>query len=239
MLAMSVVVLLSLAGLALIDSTSIGTLFIPVWLLLAPTRVRARRLLGYLGTIAAFYLVVGLGLVVGGAHVASAVGSVSAHRPLLMAQLAVGVALFVLSFWVEKRKSAATARILRWRDRAVTGATGSGALVGLALFAALAEVATMLPYLGAIGMMATAELPRWSIPVLLSGYCIVMILPALALFSLRAFGSAWIESPLERLNAWVIAKGGSLLSWVLGIAGFLVARDAAARLWFPQLLGGS
>jgi hypothetical protein len=37
---MSVALLLSLVGLALVDSTSIGTLFIPVWLLLAPGPVR-------------------------------------------------------------------------------------------------------------------------------------------------------------------------------------------------------
>ncbi|MEU5675395.1 hypothetical protein ABZ749_34945, partial [Micromonospora sp. NPDC047753] len=57
--------LLSLAGLALIDSTSIGTLFIPVWLLLAPGPVNVRRILGYLATIAVFYLAVGLLLVWG------------------------------------------------------------------------------------------------------------------------------------------------------------------------------
>jgi hypothetical protein len=28
------------------------------------------------------------------------------------------------------------------------------------------------------------------------------------------------------------------IGWVMGIAGFLIARDAAVRLWWPQLLGG-
>lgn len=60
---MSLGLLLSLAGLALVDSTSIGTLFIPIWLLLAPGRVSVRRILVYLGTIAAFYFAVGLVLV--------------------------------------------------------------------------------------------------------------------------------------------------------------------------------
>lgn len=239
MVAMSLALLLSLAGLALVDSTSVGTLFIPIWLLLAPRRVRARRLVGYLGTIAAFYFVVGLVLVAGGSRLASAAGSLSNRRPVLIVQLAIGIVLFVLSFWVEKRRSAATARILRWRDRAMTGAAGSRALTGLALFAALAEVATMLPYIGAIGMMASAGLARWSVPVVLAGYCVVMILPALALLLLRTSGAAWIGRPLELMNAWVTTRGAGLLSWILGIAGFLVARDAAARLWFPELFGGS
>ncbi|MFC3382719.1 GAP family protein [Couchioplanes azureus] len=236
---MDATLLLSLAGLAVVDSTSIGTLFIPVWLLLAPGGVGARRLLGYLGTIAGFYFVVGLVLAVGGSRIASVVASGVASRPLLVAQFAVGVALFVLSFWVEKRRTAATAAVLRWRDRAVTGASGAGALTGLALLAALAEVATMLPYLGAVGMMATADLPGWSIPALLAGYCGVMVLPALALFTARAYGPGWIGKVLQRLDGWMVAKGGGLLGWVLGIAGFLVARDAAARLWFPELLGGA
>jgi hypothetical protein len=239
MMDVAVVFLLSLAGLALIDSTSIGTLFIPVWLLLAPQEIRARPLLSYLGTIAVFYFVVGLLLVVGGPRIASTLDSGSMHRALLIVELMVGVALFALSFRVDKRKAAATARILRWRDRAVSGAGGSGGLTRLALLAALAEVATMLPYLGAIGLISTAELPDWSIPVLLGGYCMVMILPALALYSLRVFGPARIDRILERLDTWVMTKGSGLLSWILAIAGFLLARDAATRLWFPQLFGGA
>jgi Sap-like sulfolipid-1-addressing protein len=236
--AMDAVLLLSLAGLAVVDSTSIGTLFIPVWLLLAPGGIRAGRLLTYLGTIAGVYFVVGVLLVVGGTRIASAFGAVAASRPLLIAQFSVGVVLFALSFWVERRRSAAAAAVLAWRDRAVTGASGSGSLTGLAVLAALAEVATMLPYLGAIGMLATADLAPWQVPPLLAAYCLVMVLPAVALFLLRRFGPAWIERVLERLNAWILAKGNTMLSWLLGIAGFLVARDAAARLWFPELWGG-
>ena len=44
----------SLAVLALIDSTSFGTLLIPTWLLMHPGRVRAMRMLVFLGTVAAF-----------------------------------------------------------------------------------------------------------------------------------------------------------------------------------------
>lgn len=48
-----------LLGLALVDSTSVGSLFIPVWLLLAAGRVPVGRILAYLGTIAGFYFVDG------------------------------------------------------------------------------------------------------------------------------------------------------------------------------------
>lgn len=92
----------------------------------------------------------------------------------------------------------------------------------------------MFPYLGATAMMATADLPDWSIPALLAGYCTVMVVPALVLFALRTLGAARIDRLLQRLNDWVIAKGGGMLSWIMGIAGFLVARDAVVRLCFPS-----
>lgn len=50
-----------LTVLALIDSTSIGTLLIPLWLLLRPdARRMLPRILLYLGVLAAFYLLVGI-----------------------------------------------------------------------------------------------------------------------------------------------------------------------------------
>nr|BFF20805.1 hypothetical protein GCM10025730_43260 [Promicromonospora thailandica] len=55
----------ALVVLALVDSTSFGTLLIPVWLLMAPGRVRVGRMLLYLGSIAGFYALVGLAILLG------------------------------------------------------------------------------------------------------------------------------------------------------------------------------
>ncbi len=55
------VLLTTLGGLALLDSTSIGTLVVPVWMLLMPGRPQVRRLLTYLVVITTFYFVVGGG----------------------------------------------------------------------------------------------------------------------------------------------------------------------------------
>ncbi|MCP9786755.1 hypothetical protein [Cyanobium sp. N5-Cardenillas] len=43
-----------LVALALIDSTSFGTLLIPLWLMLVPGRPRSGRIVLFLGTVAAF-----------------------------------------------------------------------------------------------------------------------------------------------------------------------------------------
>ncbi|WP_428962851.1 GAP family protein [Micromonospora fluostatini] len=235
---MSVGLLLSLAGLALIDSTSIGTLFIPIWLLMAPGRINVRRILAYLGTIAVFYFVVGVLLAVGGTRIASALDGTLDSRPVLWAQLALGVGLFALSFRYDgKRRKAGGGGVLRWRDRATSGDSSLRWLVGLALLAALAEVATMLPYLAAVGLMTTAELPAATTAALLGGYCLVMVLPAVVLLGARLAVPRLIEPLLARLNEWITKHAGGTLGWILGIAGFLLARDAAIRLW-PGVISG-
>ncbi|MEW2382500.1 GAP family protein [Micromonospora sp. NPDC047707] len=228
---MSAGLLLSLAGLALIDSTSIGTLFIPVWLLLAPGPVSVRRILTYLGTIAGFYLGVGLLLFWGGSSLADLLDGALDTRPVLWGQLVLGVGLFLLSFrYGGKRRTGGGGAVLRWRDRATAGDASVRWLIGLALLAALAEVATMLPYLGALGLLATSGLGGPAVAGVLAAYCLVMVLPAVLLLAARVAWPTWIEPLLARLNGWITRTSGSTLGWVLGIAGFLIARDAAARL---------
>ncbi|MFC7549165.1 GAP family protein [Plantactinospora sp. GCM10030261] len=231
---MSVVLLLSLAGLALVDSTSIGTLFIPIWLLLSPGRVRVGRILSYLGTISVFYYGLGLLLTFGGTWLVDSLGGALDRRPVLYAQLAVGVGLLLLSFRFDGKRGAGSFR--RWRDRATGGSSSTGWLMGLALLAALAEVATMLPYLGAVGMLSASDVGGWAKVALLAGYCVVMVVPALVLLAARTIRPSLVEPLLHRLDRWIAEKAGSATGWILGIAGFLVARDAAARLWFPDWL---
>ncbi|MGW3352943.1 hypothetical protein ACWDA3_57460 [Nonomuraea rubra] len=52
---MTAALALALAGLSLLDSTSFGTLLIPVWLLLTPGRLRTGQIFTYLATVALFY----------------------------------------------------------------------------------------------------------------------------------------------------------------------------------------
>ena len=232
----SVALLLTLAGLALVDSTSIGTLFIPVWLLLAPGTVNARRILVYLGTITLFYFAVGLLLAVGGSRLADVLGGALDNRPVLWAQLVLGVGLFALSFRYDGKRRPRGGGVLRWRDRATAGDSSVRWLVGLALLAALAEVATMLPYLGAIGLLTTSGVGVAQMVGLLAGYCLVMVLPAVLLLGARVARPRLVEPVLARLNTWIVTKAGNALGWILGIAGFLIARDAAARLALFDLI---
>lgn len=237
---MSTALLLSLVGLALLDSTSIGTFFIPVWFLLVPGRIRVGRMATYLATIAAFYFGVGVLIVLGIGAIATALQGARDSPVLLWAELVVGAGLLVFSFSPRfspkrTRHSSGSRRTVRWRERAMSESSAVW-LVGLALLAGLAEVVTMLPYLAAIGILTTSDLTGASVALLLGGYCVMMVLPAGLLTIARAAGAARVEPLLHRMDHWINTKGASAMGWVIGIAGFLLARDAAAQIWFSEFM---
>lgn len=252
---MTAALLGSLAVLALIDSTSFGTLLIPIWLMLAPGRLRPARFVVFLATVAAFYAVVGLLLSAGVATFVDDLSSALDSPLAARIQLVLGVGLFALSFWIGRKnrpERQGGGRMMRWRDRAMGVETvgterdspestdvktkaGYAGLVTLALAAAGLEVATMLPYLGAIGLMSSADL-AWPTHVgLLLGYSVVMVLPALVLLAIRLGARSLVEVPLRRFAAWMERTSAETTAWIVGIVGFLLARDALSRV--PEILG--
>lgn len=235
---MDLPLILSLIGLALLDSTSIGTLFIPVWLLLAPGGVKPVRVLLYLTTIALFYLLVGILLMLGAAPLFDALGQFTGHPIVVWAQLLLGVGLFVVSFRFDSKRSRRLGkpdRAARWRERASGENASARFLMTIALLAAMAELATMLPYLAAIAILSTTELAAPAVFGLLAAYCLVMVVPALLLLVLRRFSQRLVEPVLLKLDAWINRHGETTVGWIIGIAGFLVARDALAKLSLPLL----
>lgn len=281
----------ALGALALIDSLSVGTLLIPIFFLVAPGRVRAGRMLLYLGTIATFYFALGLALAAGAGVAVTGLGEVLETPAARVGQLAIGAGLLVWSFfigrarptpasvgagvragtakvaaWADGRSvpagewsdasAAGTAggarttgagadaattdaggggRLARWRDRAM-GDGPVAAVVVLALAAGLVEAATMLPYLGAIGLITAAGLPATTWWWVLAAYCLVMIVPALLLLGLRVAARRLVEPTLARFAAWLQKNSAENTAWIVGIVGFLIARDAAVAL---ELFGGA
>lgn len=226
--------------LALIDSTSVGTLVLPLWLMLAPGRLRTGRILLFLATVAGFYLVVGLVLHAVAEPLAGSAGEVLATRPVQTALLAAGAGLLVWSFRLEARAKREKARgtpvpgrLLRWRERAVGaggGRGGAAALAGLALAAATAELATMLPYLAALGLLTTAGLDRSGSAGVLAAYCTVMVLPALLLLLLRRVAARWVDPALRRLDGWLVRNATDTLSWATGIVGVVLVVNTAGTI---------
>ncbi|TNC17614.1 GAP family protein [Georgenia sp. 311] len=229
----------TLAVLALVDSTSFGTLLIPIWFLLTPGRVRAGRVLLFLATVAGFYFLLGVALVAGLGAVLGDAGALLDNPVVGRLQLLLGVGMLVGSFFIGRKKEGQAGRpgrLLRWRERAMGTETGSGVggLLSLALAAAVLEVATMLPYLAATGIIGSSDLGAPARLGVLAAYCLVMVLPALVLLAARLTAGRLVQPLLERVARWMERTGGETTAWIVGIVGFLVARDAATRM--PELL---
>ncbi|MGY1712306.1 GAP family protein [Geodermatophilus sp. SYSU D00758] len=227
--------LLSLAALALVDSTSVGTLVLPLWLMLAPGRVRVGRVLLFLGAVAGSYLVLGAVLALAGAQVLDPLSGALDSTAGRVVQLAAGVVLVVLGLTVEpwtregkERTRAARAargpgRLGRLRERA-RGDGSPGAVVTLAVGAVGLEAASMVPYLAALALLAAADPGAGPTVAVLVGYCLVMVLPALVLLAVRTALADRLTPVLARLEAWLSRTSGEVLSWAAFLVGlYLVA----------------
>ncbi|GAA4422640.1 GAP family protein [Georgenia halophila] len=222
--------------LALADSTSFGTLLIPIWLLLVSGRPRPGRLLVYLGTVAGFYFVVGLLLSVGAGLFLTDIQAWTETDAGAAVLVVTGAALIVAAFLIDRRRKVGRnkeggGRLLRWRDRVMSAESGSARpLMALALTATAAEVASMLPYLVAIGVMTDADLPPAAHLGVLAAYCLVMIVPALMLLALRLVAHRVVQPLLVRINDWLTRSAGDWMPWIVGILGFLLLSEGADQL---------
>jgi hypothetical protein len=88
----------------------------------------------------------------------------------------------------------------------------------------------MIPYLAGIGLISTSGLEWPATGLLLAGYCGVMVLPALVLLVARVVAARAVEPALTRLSDWMTKHAASTTAWIVGIVGFLLARDAAVAL---------
>ena len=238
----------SLIVLALIDATSIGTLVIPIWLLLRRDyRSAIPKVLAYLGLIAVFYWVIGL-LLRSGMSLASDIF----QQPWAKAAgLVLGVLMLVwaLSYRTDAQKEAAR---LKAGDAPGTAApaaispkltsrvgtaldTRTGVAV-LAVVAGLLELPTMLPYLAAMGVLQGTGWPAATQMLVLAGYCLVMIAPALVLCAVRAILGERIDGWLKTASAKLTKISQESLGWIVGIAGYLLIRACLKDTNLSQLI---
>jgi hypothetical protein len=185
---MSVTLAGALGALALVDSTSIGTLVLPIWLMLQPGRLRAGRIALFLLVVGAFYWLMGLALLAGAVTFGESLSDFVRSDSGVHLRLAAGVVLLAVAFLLPGKKAAVArqqarkrgepvprGRLDRWRARAMTEGPTRATLVALAvlaLLAAAAEIPTMVPYLAAIGILGTADPCRSVQAASLAAYCL-------------------------------------------------------------------
>ncbi|WGH80778.1 GAP family protein [Auritidibacter ignavus] len=231
--------------LALVDSTSFGTLLIPIWLLTAPRRLRVSRVMAYLLTVAIAYFGIGLVLTLFAGAAVTRFEGVLDSSPFLIGQLVLGILLMLVSWAMDTKKARARAavraetgngKLLSWRTRIMSGEGNTSLpLIALAASAVLLELATMLPYLAAIGIISTQP-SHWPTPAfLLLGYCLVMILPAMVLLVARLVGHRRLVPVLQRWDSWLTRNAQSTTAWIIGIVGFLLAANAIAALGWVDI----
>ena len=237
---------IGLVVLALVDSTSMGTLVIPLILLVVgeggARRVSGRTLL-YLAIIGVFYLLLGIALLAGLLPLMEHLGHLLASPQVMLVLAVAGAALVWWSFRIDpsairKRGGDPEASARRWTARARAASGRPPALVALALGAGLIEAASMIPYLAALGIIADMGigLPRGAL--VLVGYCAVMILPGIVLCGARMLLGARGDGLLERLHDRAVRHASGAFSWTVGIIGVILVLNTAgpALSW---LTGGA
>lgn len=228
---------LPLAGLALVDSLSAGTLVIPIALIFMWRRVRVGLLGTYLATIATAYFGLGVALLLGFDAAVTRLSGVSETDWFRWVTLVLGAGLFIFGVFSPNPKKhtdtqsagaevpeGRASRLAKSASLSVTG------MVGLALGAAVVEAATMLPYLGAMGIIQSMSFGFSGKVALIEGYCIIMILPAILVAVIAGAAGPAIFPRLERAMRRLEYEAKVTLLWIAAIVGGYMAMSSAVRL---------
>ena len=214
--------LLALLGLALLDSINPSALAMTLYLV--TTGARAGRVLTYVATVFVTYFSIGLGLMLGLTALLSAFQGVFESTAVYIVQAVIGGVMLIYSFSPNKREQTAEVKTKAPRSQ------GFVAMFLLGVTITVAEFPTAFPYLGAIGILNSLELPFSGWLPLLLGYNLIFIAPPLLLFgAYRLLGSRyqrWFERYEKRLKY----EARETMLWTVGIVGFLLLADALNRL---------
>jgi hypothetical protein len=243
---MNIELLAPLVLLALVDRTSFGTLLIPLWLMSVPDRPRPGRIVLFLCTVAAFYLLLGIALLLGASMLLDTLRETGNSQPIRIAQLVLGVGFMALGVrmapWTKAGKERRDARraeklarngpglLMRMRRHATDASAPVGAVIVFALTAAAIESASMIPYLAAIGFLTASELSLLGRSVVLFGYCLLMITPALLLLAVRLSLHGYVSPILAKLEASLSRYSNEMIAWGMSLVGLYMVVDSLNAL---------
>jgi len=206
-----------IGGLAILDTLSPTTLGVTVYMLLTERERLMSRLLVYLFTVAAFYFVVGVMLMVGLDAALQMFSGFSKSAQLSQLMLLIGIGLFIGSFFVPNKPAT---KPRKPKSKSIF------AMVMLGFTTGLVEVGTALPYFAAVGMMTAAKLtPQEWMPIL-AAYNFIMVLPPLILIGMHNLFQNKVQSPLEKIRLLIEKNSGSTLSWMMFFAGLILIINA-------------
>ncbi len=217
--------LLSLFGLAVLDSLNPSALAVTIYLLLSGGPF-AGKVLIYLFAVFSSYLSLGVLIMLGFGPVAGYLESPAAYA----VQGVIGSALLGYALLAPDKPRNEKKAVRRPSSR------GFGAMFVLGVTVTVVEFSTAFPYFGAIALMTNAGLPvmEW-LPILVAYNCIFVLPPLLLLASYSVFGER-MKSVFERLQERFTGGGRETMLWVMGIVSFFLLADSLAFFEFFGLV---
>ncbi len=219
---------IALIGLALVDSLSIGTLVIPVALMVKWGSVRRSALTAYLGTVAIVYFGLGIAILLGLSGIGAQFEDISQSRVFAWVTLVLGVVLAGFGIFgpnpVKPSPGEVPERVAKSYSSSLAG------MIALGLGASLAEAATMLPYIAAMGIVGSFEAPFVVKAGVVALYCALMVMPAIGfalcadLVGKRFFGR------MQRMLPKLQYETKITLLWVAAIVGIILIVRSVGRL---------
>lgn len=217
-------------ALAVADSINPSAFAVTIYLLLTVRRY-ASRVLTYVAGIVALYLTAGVLLVLGLDGLIRSLGQFLEGTLGYALQGLVGAVMVAVSFKPPRSRRRPV------QDR-LPRSPSHLALFGLGVVVSAVEFSTALPYLGAIGVISTSELPpaRWV--VLLVAYNVIMVLPLILLMVAYAVLGTRIRPRMERLQDKLRTGTRDTWLWVLAIIGSLLILNSVSYFTGGYNIGG-
>lgn len=223
--------LITIFGLAIVDSLNPSALAVTVYLLLA-TKPYTSRVLVYIASIYASYLALGLLLFVGAdsltERLVRALRGVVASDLGYIGQGVVGAALVAYGLIALKRPHPVQPRRPRSHSHVAI------ALLGMVV--TVVEIGTALPYLGAIGILSGADTPLPKAVPILAGYNMIMVTPPLLMLLVYRLLGDRVADQMEAAGRWLTVQATSLWLNLLAGAGALLVLNCLAHFEVANLL---
>ncbi|MFD2114594.1 GAP family protein [Paenibacillus yanchengensis] len=210
---MDLQLVISVAGLALLDTLSPATIGVTIYLLLTEKKQLLSRLSIYLITVALLYFLTGIALMLGMDMLFTAAATILQNRIISWSTFIIGMILFIMSFYYPEKKQ---------KQLPQPKSKQKIAMVALGVTTYAIEVGTAVPYFAAIGLLSTSELAAFQWLPMLAGYNLIMVLPPLILFILHLLLGRTMQRSLEKLQMTLAKHTGSAVSWILCIVGLVL-----------------
>lgn len=217
---MDFVLVITVLGIAALDSINPSAILVTFWLL--PRRNYAQAVTAYVAGIFLTYLALGIILLSGFSKISS-ITDTSNNLAFLIAELCIGIGLFVYSFFIKPGRNDLILKRLESRTNLL-------ALFMLGSLVTVIEFTTALPYIGAIGVLAGANINIYQQLSLLLVYNLIFIMPPLIIMCVYMLLGESVKRHFTRWKNTIEKRGNNAWPWIVGIIGFLIARDAVVQL---------